>query len=103
VRFDAYKTTESGGRAWRSIDGYGGLYTENVVQAISRDLLVHAMWQAEGQGWPIVMHVHDELVCEVDEFASDPRGLEQIMRSGPDWAAGLPLNSAGWEHDRFTK
>lgn len=103
VRFDAYKTSESGGRVWRSIDGYGGLYTENVVQAISRDLLVYAMWNAERAGWPIVMHVHDELVCEVPTFMSDPQGLEQVMREVPPWATGLPLNSSGWENERFTK
>lgn len=103
VRFEAYKSTESGGRVWRMVDGYGGLYTENVVQAIARDLLVDAMLRAEASGWPVVMHVHDELVCEVPEFASDPEGLEQLMREAPWWAGGLPLNSAGWEHDRFTK
>ena len=44
---------------------YGGLWTENIVSGIARDLLAEAMLRVEAAGYMITMHTHDELVCEV--------------------------------------
>ena len=53
---------------------YGGVWVENIVSGIARDILVEAMFRIEAAGYPITMHVHDEFVCEVPiGFGSDRR------------------------------
>ena len=70
---------------------WGGKLTENVVQAIARDLLRDAMLRIDAMGLRIVAHIHDEVVVEVDE--DDDLDLLEVMRFCPDWAEGLPLNA----------
>jgi DNA polymerase len=50
---------------------WGGGFTENIVQGIARDLLAAAMTRLEAAGYPIVLHVHDAIVCEVPHGASE--------------------------------
>jgi DNA polymerase len=60
--------------------------------------------EAEDNGMPIVLHVHDEPVAEVPdtpEFKLDT--LIGIMTKGPAWAAGLPLSAEGFESRRYEK
>lgn len=94
---------------WESPRGprrlYGGSLTENVVQRIARDLLADALIRTEVAGLPVVLHVHDEIVCEVpedDAEAAAPR-LEQIMAAAPSWAYGLPLRAEAHVATRFGK
>jgi DNA polymerase bacteriophage-type len=95
--------TNSVTRKWQPYDLYSGLLAENAVQAIARDVLVGAMLRAEAQGFPVVLSVHDELVCELPESGGSAHDLEEIMRENPKWADGLPLNAEGWENFRFRK
>ena len=90
-------------RKWQQYDLYSGLITENVVQAIARDVLVEAMQRAEGSGFPVVLSVHDEVVTEVPEEGPGASELEEIMNVVPDWAPGLPLASEGWSGFRYRK
>ena len=76
-------------RLWR------GLACENITQAIANDLLRHALRRLDAEGFEVVLHVHDEIVLEVDEAAADSAAaaLVQIMCEPPSWAGGLPLNA----------
>lgn len=93
------------GNAWRTRKLYGGLIVENIVQAVARDLLAQALVDLDSIGFPVVLHVHDEIVCESllgDEFYTLAT-LERIMATPPKWATGLPLAVEGWEGLRYRK
>ncbi|MBU4855818.1 DNA polymerase, partial [Salmonella enterica] len=92
-------------RQWSKQYTYGGKLSENVTQALCRDLLAYALVNVElNQGWPIVLHVHDEIVCDVpktDEYSI--QGLISKMCELPSWAAGFPLAATGDELMRYAK
>ena len=89
------------GGKWTVLSTYGGKLTENVVQAISRDCLANAMVKLDAAGFEIVMHVHDEIVAEVE---GDRLGeMLAIMREPIPWAPGLPLDAAGFISDFYMK
>lgn len=86
------------------IGTYGGKLTENIVQATARDILTYAIVSCERRGYPVVMHVHDEIVCEVDEGAGSIEELEAIMADLPDWCKDWPIKAAGgWRGKRYRK
>jgi DNA polymerase len=89
-------------KQWGRISTYGGKLTENIVQAIARDLLANALLLAEQDGLPPVAHVHDEIIAEVERDVPLRRLLD-AMRDVPEWAQGLPLAAAGFETDRYRK
>lgn len=84
-------------KQWGEIDTYGGKLTENIVQAIARDLLGDAMLRMQDEGYEIVASVHDEVIVEVPEInAKDHYNrLVEIMSISPWWAEDLPLNADG--------
>jgi len=98
TRSVAYKGVDQKTKQWIHIDTYGGKIVENVVQAISRDLLAQSMLKLDAYGYPIAMHVHDEVVCEVKLEIADQelKDIEEIMGLDIDWAEGLPLNADGY-------
>jgi DNA polymerase len=75
---------------------FSGKIVENIVQAVARDLLANSMMNVTNAGYKIVMHVHDEIVCEVNK---DIKVSEvcNIMDIKPEWATDLPLRSDGFE------
>lgn len=90
---------------WITRDMYGGLETENVVQALARDLMVAAMFKCEKEKLPVVLTVHDEIVCEPLEKDSDPVMLRQIMSDAPEWARSMqiPVSAECWSGGRYKK
>jgi len=101
-----YDGVDQASKRWKHIETYGGKLTENVVQAIARDCLAEAIERLEAAGFPIVFHVHDEVVIDIKPYADNDTMLKtvcDIMRQPPVWAQDLPLNAAGWVGDFFTK
>lgn len=91
-------------RQWGKQYTYGGKLAENVTQALCRDLLANALVTVENAGWPIILHIHDECVCEVpntEEYTA--KMLEDMMCILPSWAAGFPLAAEGAELKRYAK
>lgn len=119
-----------GKRGWGRMRTYGGKLTENVVQACARDILANAIVNLENSGYPVVLHVHDEIVCEipsfgeyridsygsqtenaklsrVDDVITYPKSIkkfEEIMSTMPSWAADWPIKAqGGWRGKRYRK
>lgn len=93
-----YRGVDQMKKRWWKIESYGGKMVENIVQAVSRDLLAQSMIDLDAKGYDIVMHVHDEVICEVPENKSEQclKEMCMIMSSAPSWAKGLPLNADGY-------
>lgn len=89
-------------KKWERIESYGPKFVENIVQAISRDLLCHAMRKLDEAGYNIVMHVHDEAVLEVPLDVS-VQDICVLMSQTPSWAQGLLLRADGYECSFYKK
>ncbi|QIG59288.1 DNA polymerase [Escherichia phage vB_EcoS_XY2] len=91
-------------RQWTTLYTHGGKACENIVQALCRDLLAYAMIKVEDGGYPIVLSVHDELVCETPDTPEySVAELERLMCALPEWAEGFPLVAEGSEMYRYAK
>lgn len=96
-------TLNSVTRQWVSQIIWGGLLTENVVQATARDLMATAMMALEVKGYSVILSVHDEIISEVpDNFGSLDEMID-IMTRVPAWAKGCPINAEGKEGKRYRK
>jgi len=119
VTFDAFKTDddydahiynmmfryhEFKGSAHHFQRTYAGKLTENIVQAIARDVLAQGLLNAEKAGMPVVLHVHDEIVCETPDHPEySLEKLQDCMVLNIPWANELPLAAAGYEAYRYRK
>jgi len=84
---------------------YGGKLTENVVQAVSRDVMVSALLEIYKHGkYMPLLTVHDEVIAEVPEGQGSVEEFEEMLSRVPDWADGFPVAAAdGWIGKRYRK
>lgn len=91
-------------RRWERLRTYGGRLAENCTQATARDVFAEGLKRCEANGYPVVMHVHDEAICETpdtDEYSGE--AVARFLATPPDWAEGLPLAAEGSETKRYRK
>lgn len=90
-------------KKWEVLETYGGKLVENITQATARDCLAEAVERLETAGYPVVFHIHDEVVIDAPPGRDSLEDVVNIMRQVPDWAPGLPLNADGWVNPFFKK
>ncbi len=98
-----YSGQEAG--KWGRVETYGPKLVENIVQATARDCLRDAMLRVAKLLPDIVMHIHDEMVVEVDKDTADHdlELMEQFMSMPLSWAPGLILRGDGYVTDYYRK
>jgi DNA polymerase len=100
VLYEGYDNTM---KRWTTFDLHGALAYQNVVQSIARDVMVEGMFAAEAHAYPIVLTVHDELLCDVPIGHGSTEELQRLMATVPEWCPGLPLAAKTWEGYRYEK
>lgn len=93
-----YQGTIQATRQWGELDTYGGKLTENIVQAIARDLLGNSMLNLADNGYLPVAHIHDECLVEVPVEGAEKHydRMVELMSQPPSWAQDLPLRADGY-------
>ena len=87
-------------KKWERIESYGPKFVENIVQAVSRDLLCYAMQNLSNQ--QICGHVHDELIIECPEDA-DVSSITSVMGKSLDWMPDILIRGDGYETKFYKK
>jgi len=89
-------------KKWGKVRTYGGKLTENIVQAVARDILGIVILRAKKAGLDIVFHIHDEIVVEAtpDQSLAD---VEALFSKPIEWCRDLPLKGAGYTTPYYLK
>jgi hypothetical protein len=88
---------------WKEERAWFGTLVENCVQGTARDLLAVAILRLEASKYPVVLHVHDEAVCELAEGIGSEEEFSRLLTTLPDWAEGLPIAANVWAGPRYAK
>ena len=99
----AYYGVNQTTKQWTPLETYGGKLVENIVQAIARDCLAIAIEHLEAAGFPVVFHIHDEVVIDCPPEQASLDEVTRLMTLPIPWAPDLPLNADGWVGDFFRK
>lgn len=84
-------------KKWMRIETSGGKLAENLTQAVARDCLRDSMLNLEDEGFQVVMHCHDEVICEEPITGRHVDEMVEIMTRPIPWATGLHLRAEGFE------
>jgi DNA polymerase len=109
LSYEGYNSNpKQGPTGWIRMSTYSGKLCENVVQAVARDIQRYAMLNLEKAGYPVVLHVYDEDVCEIVKGFGSIEEMEKVMATMPPWAAykgrPWPIRAAGgWRGRRYRK
>lgn len=98
-----YEGLQQTSKQWTTLETYGPKIVENIVQATARDCLGITMQRVEDKGFHIVMHVHDELICDVPKGKGTVEEICDIFGEPIEWAPGLPLKADGYECNYYMK
>lgn len=82
---------------------HGGILTENITQAVARDLMMPGLLRLERAGYPVLGSVYDEGICERVKGEGDLKAFVEILCEQPEWAPGLPIEAKGWVGPRYRK
>lgn len=88
---------------WVRVGTYGGRLVENIDQAIARDIMENGVEEAERGGYPIILIVHDELLCEIETGIGSLEELSDLACKRKRWMEGLPIKASGFECQRYWK
>lgn len=96
------KTVFKCGVGGRRVETYGGKLTENITQAVARDVFAEHLLKMEDNGWTNLFSAHDEAILEVDNdvMACD---VERSMSECPDWLKGCPIAAKAEIVKRYKK
>lgn len=91
-------------KKWEDLETYGGKLVENIVQGIARDCLAVTMVRLEKMAYPIVFHVHDEVILEVpDDGTRTLAEVCEVFKKPIVWVEGLPLKGDGYVTNYYKK
>jgi DNA polymerase len=99
-----YEGVDAKTKQWTRLKTHGGKLLENLSQAVSRDILLNGLLNADARGFDLIGHVHDEIIAE-HEIGTKP-GLEELiecMTESPSWAVDLPLGADGFASEVYRK
>jgi DNA polymerase len=92
-------------KKWQRLKIIPGRFVENIIQALSRDIIAEGKLNLDKAGFKIIASVHDEVILEVDEHC-DETTLDSVnihLCTMPSWATGLPLATEGVIEERYRK
>lgn len=90
-------------KKWSKLDTYGPKFLENISQSVARDILMNGMQNLDRAGYQVVLHVHDEAVCETPIGTGSLEEVKELMLQLPSWCKDMPLKAAGEESLYYKK
>ena len=90
-------------KKWALERTWGGTLTENIVQAVARDLMMYSMVRLEKSKYEALLMVHDEAICQRNIGRGSIKEFVKIICEQPSWGEGLPLEAKGWTGPRYRK